>query len=167
MTNTLEVLPLSREAFAPFGDVIEDDERDFFPINNGMADRYHALADVQLAGDDAQAIISLVNSRQFQMPRRVDHMEHHPLGSQAFIPLDSSPFILVVAAAGDEPASNDLHAFVTNGRQGINYHRGTWHHVLLTPYGATRFICVDRAGSGNNCIDFFIAEDQQLSLELP
>ena len=167
MIKSLEILPLSRDAFAPFGDVIEDDQRDFFPINNGMADRYHALAEVQLAGDDAQAIISLVNSRQFQMPRKVDHLEHHPFGSQAFIPLNSSPFIVVVAVAGDEPDGSDLHAFVTNGRQGINYHKGTWHHVLLTPYAAMRFICVDRAGPGNNCIDFFIAEDQQPNLELP
>ena len=167
MTEVLRIAALNRADFAPFGDVIEVDERDSFPINNGMADRFHGLADVQLAGDDPHAIISVVTSRQYQMPRKVDHMEHHPFGSQAFIPLNSSPFIVVVAAAGDEPELSDLHAFVTNGRQGINYHKGTWHHVLLTPYAAMRFICVDRAGPGNNCIDFFFAEDQQLSLELP
>jgi ureidoglycolate lyase len=167
MAEALEISALNRSGFAPFGDVIEVDERDSFPINNGMAERFHGLAEVQLAGDDARAIISVVASRQYQMPRKVDHLEHHPYGSQAFIPLNSSPFIVVVAVAGDEPVGRDLHAFVTNGRQGINYHKGTWHHVLLTPYAAMRFICVDRAGSGNNCIDFFFAEDQQLNLELP
>ena len=167
MAEALEIVALNRKGFAPFGDVIEVDERDSFPINNSMADRFHGLADVQLVGDDARAIISVVSSRQYQMPRKVDHMEHHPFGSQAFIPLNSSPFIVVVAAAGAEPGIGDLHAFVTNGRQGINYHKEIWHHVLLTPYAAMRFICVDRAGSGNNCIDFFFAENQQPNLELP
>lgn len=167
MPESLRIEPLTREAFSPFGDVIEFEGRDSFPINKGMADRYHSLADVELGGDDSTAIVSLVASKKFDMPRQLDHLEYHPLGSQAFIPLDSSPFILVVTSACEQPDLNGLRGFVTNGRQGINYHLGTWHHVLLTPYAATRFICVDRAGPGDNCIDFFIPESEQLLLELP
>jgi len=93
MAESMTIQPLTREAFAPFGDVVEFEGREFFPINNGMADRYHALADVELGGEQARATISLVASRQFDMPRRVDHLEYHPLGSQAFLPLDLSPFV--------------------------------------------------------------------------
>ena len=167
MVDTLQIQPLTRDSFAPFGDVVEFEGNEFFPINNGMADRYHALADVELSGEQSRACISLVASRRFEMPRRVDHLEYHPLGSQAFLPLDSSSFIVVVGAAADEPDLTELQAFVTNGRQGINYHLGTWHHVLLTPYAEMRFICVDRAGPGNNCIDHHIPELQQPLLELP
>jgi ureidoglycolate lyase len=167
MDNKLVVQPLSSAGFAAFGDVIEFEGHDSFPINKGMADRYHALADIELAGERAHAIISLVDSRKFELPRKVDHLEHHPLGSQAFLPLDSSPFIVVVCPAGREPELDKLQAFVTNGRQGINYRLGTWHHVLLTPYAAMRFICVDRSGPGDNCIDFFIPESAQRLLELP
>ena len=43
---------------------------------------------------------------------------------------------------------------------------GTWHHVLLTPYAPMRFVCVDRAGPGDNCIDFNIPEPDQPLLQL-
>jgi len=167
MAEPMIIQPLTREAFAPFGDVVEFEGRDFFPINYGMADRYHALADIELVGKQARGIISLVASRQFDMPRRVDHLEHHPLGSQAFLPLDASPFIVVVCPAAPEPDLGQLQAFVTNGKQGINYRLGTWHHVLLTPYASMRFVCVDRAGPGNNCIDYHIPESERPLLHLP
>jgi ureidoglycolate lyase len=167
MADALVIQPLTSAGFSAFGDVVEFEGHDSFPINKGMADRYHELAEVELSGDQARAIISLVDSHKFDMPRRVDHLEHHPLGSQAFLPLDSSPFIVVVCAAAETPDLNSLEAFVTNGRQGINYHLGTWHHVLLTPYSPMRFICVDRAGPGDNCTDFFIPESDRPLLELP
>lgn len=166
MTDAIALQPLTREAFAPFGDVVEFEGRDCFPINDGMADRYHALAAIELGGEQARGIISLVASRQFDMPRRVDHLEHHPLGSQAFLPLDVSPFIVVVCPAAPEPDLGQLQAFVTNGKQGINYRLGTWHHVLLTPYAPMRFVCVDRAGPGDNCIDYHIPESEQPVLQL-
>jgi len=167
MPETMNIQPLTHEAFAPFGDVVEFEGSDSYQINNGMADRYHALADVELGGEQSRATISLVVSRQFDMPRKVDHLEYHPFGSQAFLPLDSSPFIVVVCPAAADPDLGQLRAFVTNGRQGINYRLGTWHHVLLTPYASMRFICVDRAGPGNNCIDHLIPEAVQPLLHLP
>jgi ureidoglycolate lyase len=167
MSEAMTIQPLTREAFAPFGDVVEFEGGDSFPINNGMADRYHDLAAVELGGEQSRAIISLVASHQFDMPRRVDHLEYHPFGSQAFLPLDSSPFIVVVSPAADDPDLDELRAFVTNGKQGINYHLGTWHHVLLTPYAPMRFICVDRAGPGHNCVDHHIPESEQPLLKLP
>jgi len=171
MARVLEIKPLTSAVFAPFGDVIEFEGNASYPINNGMADRYHALAHVELGGDDARAVVSLVASKKFELPRKVDHMEFHPHGSQAFIPLDASPFIVVVSAAGSAVGSTpdvaELHAFVTNGKQGINYHAGTWHHVLLTPYAAMRFICVDRDSPDDNCVDFHIPVADQPLLELP
>lgn len=165
--ESLGIQPLTRAAFAPYGDVIETDDRDSFFINKGMAERFHALAKIEAPGEDAGAIISLVKSRQYDMPRKLDHVEHHPLGSQAFIPLDETPFIVVVGETGESPRPENFHGFITNGKQGINYHPGTWHHVLLTPYAAMTFLCVDRSGPGNNCIDHFFDEDQQRVLALP
>ena len=163
---SLDLKPLTRAGFAAFGDVIESDARDSFLINHDMAERFHELASVDLRGEDARAIISLVNSRKYEMPRKVDHVEYHPLGSQAFVPLCDSPFIVVVAPAGEVPDGSRLAAFVTNGQQGVNYLCGTWHHVLLTPYSAMTFLCIDRAGKGNNCIDYFFDEDEQRLLAL-
>ena len=163
----LAVLSLTQAAFAPYGDVIESEGRESYFINNGMAERFHALARVETKGNNAYPVISLVKSKKFELPRKVDHVEHHPLGSQAFLPIDATPFVVVVAKAGKAPTPDQLQAFVTNGRQGINYHAGTWHHVLLTPYAAMDFLCVDRAGEGNNCIDHFFDEDQHRELLIP
>ena len=165
--EALEIQPLTQAAFAPYGDVIESDERESFFINNDMAERFHALAWIEAAGEDAGTIISLVKSSKYQMPRKLDHVEHHPLGSQAFVPLDETPFIVVVGKAGESPQPEDFQGFITNGKQGINYHPGTWHHVLLIPYAAMTFLCIDRAGPGDNCIDRFFDEDQQRVLALP
>lgn len=162
----LRIEPLTQTNFSPFGEVIESADRDSFLINNGMAERFHALARVDIKGDDAHPVISLVKSQQYHLPRKVDHIECHPLGSQAFVPLDQTRFVIVVAKAGNPPQAHDLTAFITNGHQGINYHTGTWHHVLLTPYAAMNFICIDRTGSGNNCIDHYFEENQQYELQI-
>ena len=167
MAEPITVEPMTAEGFAPFGDVVEFGANDFYPINNGMADRYHALARVVANGEDANAVISLVKSRQFDLPRVLDHMEYHPLGSQAFLPLDKTPFVVVVARAGEQPELSEVKAFITDGSQGINYHPGTWHHVLLTPFAEMNFICVDRDGAGNNCIDFPISPAQQREILIP
>jgi len=163
----IDIQPLSGVGFAAYGDVIETDMRESFFINNGMAERFHALAKVEATGKDAGVIISLVKSSQYDMPRKLDHVEHHPLGSQAFFPLDETPFIVVVGKAGESPQAEDFEGFITNGKHGINYHPGTWHHVLLTPYAAMTFLCIDRTGPGNNCIDHFFEEGQQRVLALP
>ncbi len=167
MSDLLDVKPLTQADFAPFGEVVESEGRDSYFINNGMAERFHALARVDTKGEGSYPVISLVKSKKFNLPRSVDHVEHHPLGSQAFLPLDQTPFIVVVAKAGEAPESEELHAFVTNGKQGINYHAGTWHHVLLTPYAAMDFICVDWVGEGNNCIDHHFDESRQKPLAIP
>ncbi len=167
MNVQLAVEPLTRAEFAPFGDVIESVDRDSYLINNGMAERFHALARVETKGEAFNPVISLVKSKRFELPRKVDHVEYHPLGSQAFIPLDQTPFVVVVTNPGKDPMPEDLKAFVTNGRQGINYHAGTWHHVLLTPYAAMDFICVDWEGGANNCVDHFFDQSRQRQLCIP
>jgi ureidoglycolate lyase len=78
-------------------------------------------------------------------------MERHPLSSQAFVPLSAAPFVVIVAQPGPEPQARDLHAFITNGRQGVNFRRGTWHHPLLARGGVSDFIVIDRGGPGDDC----------------
>ena len=42
--SSLAVKPLTQGDFAAFGDVVESEGRDSYLINNGMAERFHALA---------------------------------------------------------------------------------------------------------------------------
>ncbi len=162
----IPVTPLTAEKFQQYGDVIECREKPSFQINYGMADRHHALAIVDVIDGNGYPIISLVESQKYQLPQRVKVVERHPLGSQAFIPRDKTPFIVVVAKAGDQLEANQLEAFITNGEQGINYHAGVWHGLLLTPFDAMSFICVDRDGSDENCEEHHFSEQDQYTLDI-
>lgn len=162
----LSVEPLTREAFAPYGDVIEHQGRDFFHINDGMVERYHNLAKVDVHEEGGRPLISILLAKQNEFPVTVKFVEHHPLSSQAFIPMDENPFMVVVAKAGEAVNPGDLRAFVTNGKQGVNYHRRVWHHVLLVPNRPMQFIVVDRGGPGENCTEFWFEESDQRVLEL-
>ncbi|MDH1927740.1 ureidoglycolate lyase [Pseudomonas sp. GD03696] len=162
--RTLMIEPLTKEAFAQFGDVIETDDSDHFMINNGSTMRFHKLATVETAEPEDKAIISIFRADAQDMPLTVRMLERHPLGSQAFIPLLGNPFLIVVAPVGDAPVSGLVRAFRSNGRQGVNYHRGVWHHPVLTIEKRDDFLVVDRSGSGNNCDEHYFTEEQMLIL---
>jgi ureidoglycolate lyase len=152
----LAVEPLTRTAFAPFGDVIESEGRAHYPINAGTAERYHDLATVDVAASGGRPLISLCRAHPVGLPLTLRLMERHPLSSQAFIPLSGTPFLVVVAPAG-ELRLESLRAFRSNGRQGVNYHPGTWHHPLIALERVSDFLIVDRSGEGENCDEVPIA----------
>jgi ureidoglycolate lyase len=119
LDRALAAEPLTAEAFAAFGDVIEA-EGASFPINDGMCDRFHDLARMEFTGQGARSGISLGTSRPFPLPHVFDLVERHPLGSQAFVPMTEDPFLVVVAAdEGGRPGRP--RAFLTSGAQGVNY----------------------------------------------
>jgi ureidoglycolate lyase len=165
-SKTLELMPLTHEAFVSFGDVIEYEGRDFFHINNKMVERYHDLARVDTQESGGRTLISWLRANPNTFPSTVKFVERHQLSSQAFIPLDTNPFVVVVAPRGDTVKVSDLRAFVTNGRQGVNYHRGVWHHVLLVPRRAMQFIVVDRGGPERNCDEFWFGEEERPMLKV-
>ncbi|OON42222.1 ureidoglycolate hydrolase [Izhakiella australiensis] len=144
----LKVLPLTREAFSPYGDVIETAGNDYFHINDGAVERYHDLAKVDILKQD-RALISINRAQPATLPIVISLLERHPLGSQAFIPLNGEPFVVIVACGDSEPDPDTLRAFISNGQQGINYRRNVWHHPLFAWQKQTDFLTVDRAGQDN------------------
>ncbi|EXU82394.1 ureidoglycolate hydrolase [Brucella melitensis 548] len=152
--ETLTVEPLTKEAFAPFGDVIEVEGAQLRLINNGTTERYHDLARVEAAGTQTRALINIFRGQSFAAPIDIMMMERHPFGSQAFIPLNGRPFLVVVAEdAGAGPARP--RAFLARGDQGVNYLRNIWHHPLLALEQKSDFLVVDRAGREDNLEEYF------------
>lgn len=155
--RTLVAERLTREAFAPFGQVIEADGAQHYPINAGNCERYHDLARIELGGVHARPLISILKSRAFSLPYTLTMVERHPLGSQAFYPLSHHPFLVIVAPAeGDVPGTP--RAFVTSPGQGVNIAMNTWHGVLTPLDAEAEFLCVDRGGEGNNLEEYPFAE---------
>lgn len=147
----IRTVPLTAEAFAPFGDVLDcagDPDR---MINAGLCGRYHDRARLEFG--DGRAGISLFNAEPRRLPYTLDLLERHPEGSQAFLPMTEHPFLVCVAPdAGGRPGVP--LAFLTAPGQGVNFARGTWHGVLTPLHGPGLFAVVDRIGEGANLEEF-------------
>jgi ureidoglycolate lyase len=142
---------LTRAAFAPFGEVIEASEAaHHFPINAGNTERYHDLARID-PGPAGRPVVSIFRGQPRALPFRVTMLERHPLGSQAFMPLNGRPYLVVVAPPGEAVGTGDLRVFLAQGWQGVNYAAGTWHHPLLALGEVSDFLVIDRDGPGPNC----------------
>ncbi|MDH3452674.1 MAG: ureidoglycolate lyase [Gammaproteobacteria bacterium] len=166
-TYTLIAEPLTRDGFAPFGDVIEAAGARHFSINAGAMERFHDLARVDVSGAEGRAAISIARCTEPTVPPvRVSLIERHPLGSQAFMPLSDAPFLIVVAPPGEAIAPSELKAFVSNGAQGINYHRGVWHVPLMAMQTGQEFIVVDRTGPDANCDERELGATDQILVKL-
>ncbi|WP_159837968.1 ureidoglycolate lyase [Burkholderia sp. 8Y] len=162
--KTLAIEPLTRTAFEPFGDVIELEGAKQIPINLGTTIRFHDLCKVDVTDEGGRTLVNLFRGQPRVLPFEVKMMERHPLGSQAFIPLDERPYLVVVAPAGELDESK-IRAFVTRGWQGVNYAKGVWHHPLIALGKVSDFIIVDRGGDGLNLNEQDLRESLWLNEE--
>jgi ureidoglycolate lyase len=138
----IPIQPLTRDAFAPFGDVVDIEGGSAITINEGFAERVNGLAKVDIAGETGVVNVSLFTAKVRPQPMSIRMMERHPHGSQMFYPLQDSQWLIVVCDDPHEAAS--YRAFRAGGRQGVNYARNVWHHPLLVLADGERFMVVDR-----------------------
>ncbi|SEO12360.1 ureidoglycolate lyase [Gemmobacter aquatilis] len=140
--------PLTPEAFAPFGDVLDATGAPDRMINQGLCGRFHDRAKLDF-GAEGRAGLSIFKAEPRRFPYRLDLVERHPDGSQAFMPMTADPFLVIVAP--DEGGSPGRpRAFLTNGAQAINFHRNTWHGVLTPLAAPGLFAVLDRIGATPN-----------------
>jgi ureidoglycolate lyase len=64
--------------------------------------------------------------------------------------MGQNPYLIVVSPAGEFDINN-IEVFIANANQGVNYHKGTWHHFCLALNSESDFLVVDRGGAGDNC----------------
>lgn len=148
--SPLYVEPLSRTAFAPFGDVIDIDDAHHYPINGGTCERFHDLARVDVDDGGGHTLINVFRGQRRALPITIQMLERHPLGSQAFMPLSERRYLVVVAPPGELDPSR-VRCFLAASRQGVSYAKGVWHHPLLALDSVSDFIVIDRGGPGPNC----------------
>lgn len=151
MSRQLPIHPLTSEAFAPYGDVIEADPATRRFINNGTTERFHRLAAAEAEG--AGVIISLFRGQPRQFPYEIGMMERHPFGSQSFSPLSDRPFLVAVSDDADG-RPGEPKVFLARGGQGVNYRRNVWHHPLMAIGAVSDFLVVDRDRPETNLQEF-------------
>ena len=155
MSALLTLEPLTREAFAPYGDVIEVSGEPDKLINQGMCGRFHDLAKLDFGS--GRAGISLFDAQARHFPYSVDMMERHPEGSQAFIPLSGVPMIISVAK-DNSGKPGQPRAFLSEPHQSINIHRNTWHGVLAPVEREGQYIVIDRIGDTPNLEEYYFQD---------
>ena len=156
----IKITPINAKKFAPFGDIIALKDRPDRLINQDLCGRHHDLAKLDF-GPDGRAGISLFDAQPRPLPYRLDMMERHPLGSQAFLPLHENPFLVIVAEDEDDRPQYP-HAFITQAGMGINYHKNIWHGVLTPLRSPGLFAVIDRIGDGNNLEEHWFDQNYEV-----
>jgi len=147
--------PLTPKSFALYGEVIDTQSAatQSFKINYGLTTRFHDMATIDVSANQGRAGFSIFQAQKTHLPHRVKVMEYHPCGSQLFYPLCDARFLILVAPAAERLDVNKLELFISNGKQGVNYHKGTWHHYLLPLEDKAEFIVIDRIADDKNCVE--------------
>ena len=166
MTNlVIKPKPINKENFKKFGDMITTDDIKPLEINDGYAKRYDGIANLDAKKDNGESIISIFSALKRSFPMKIDMMEKHPLGSQAFIPMKETTFLAFVAPQGDKPDLKKIESFIIPRGIGINYKPGTWHFPLISTENMN-FLVIDRkGGTGNNLIIHSFKKNEKISLK--
>ena len=142
---------INKENFSKFGDMISTNNIKPININNGYAKRFDDIANLNTSKDNGETTISIFSALKREFPMKVDMMEKHPLGSQAFIPMKETTFLILVAPQGDKPDLKKIESFIIPPGIGVNYNPGIWHFPLISTEDMN-FLVVDRKGSGKNLV---------------
>ena len=151
MKITIKPKPITKENFSKFGDMITTDDIKPLEINNGYAKRFDGIANLDTSKDNGETIISIFSALKRSFPMKIDMMEKHPLGSQAFIPMKETTFLVFVAPEDNKLNLNKVESFIVPPGIGVNYNPGIWHFPLISTENMN-FLVVDRKGFGDNLI---------------
>ena len=142
---------ITKKKFSKFGELINTKNKKPIIINNGYAKRFHDLGKINTSSKKGNPIISIFSAKKRSFPMKIDMMEKHPLGSQAFIPMKETVFLVFVAPKGKKPDIKKIKSFIVPKQTGINYKPGIWHFPLISNKNMN-FLVIDRKGKGNNLI---------------
>ena len=143
--------PITKENFSKYGDVITTKDIKPLEINDGYAKRFDGIANLDTSIDGGETTICIFSALKRSFPMKINMMEKHPLGSQAFIPMQETTFLVLVAPKGSKPNINEIESFIVPPHIGVNYNPGIWHFPLISTKDMN-FLVVDRKGSGDNLV---------------
>ena len=154
---------ITRKNFKKFGDLICTKKIRPININNGYAKRFDNLCKINTSLRKGNTIVSIFSAKKRKFPMSIKMMEKHPLGSQAFIPMNETKFFVFVAPKGKKPNINSIKSFLVPKQTGINYKPGIWHFPLISTKNMN-FLVIDRKGMGNNLV-IYNFKNEKISLK--
>lgn len=164
--RTIKPEVLTAEAFKPFGAVIEArNDSAWRAINGGTCRKYEALAAIDCSADGGRPVVHIYHAVPVPAPIVLRGFERHVLGSQTFMPLDNRPWLVVVALPGPFDPAN-VRVFRAEGRQGVHFNRGTWHHFCLALGRQSAFLVIDRDADEVDCDEIDLAAADLIAIAL-
>jgi ureidoglycolate lyase len=160
----IKPISLNKANFKEYGEVISIEKSDSITINNGFAQKYYNLCNMDANDKNGVATLHLYLGKKREFPLQINMMEKHPHFSQTFMPRSNTPFLAVVALGDEKPDLKTLIVFKTNGNQGVFYKKGIWHFPLIALEDNEQFIVIDRNDLGKeenkvvDCIEIDIEE---------
>lgn len=148
MSARIQIQPMDAQAFKPFGDVLDCAGNPDKIINQGLCGRFHDRARLDF-GANGRAGLSLFQAEPRALPLKLEMVERHPDGSQAFVPMSWHPFLVIVAPESQDGPDTPL-AFETQPGQAVNFRPNTWHGVLCPLHKPGIFAVIDRIGDTPN-----------------
>ena len=142
---------ITRKNFQKYGDLISVKKKKSVNINDGYAKRFDNLCKINTSSKKGKTIMSIFSAKKRKFPMNIKMMEKHPLGSQAFIPMSETTFLVFVAPKSKKPNIKKIKSFIVPKQTGINYKPGIWHFPLISSKNMN-FLVIDRKGIGNNLV---------------
>ena len=142
---------ITRKNFQKYGDLISVKKKKSININDGYAKRFDNLCRINTSSKKGKTIMSIFSTKKRKFPMNIKMMEKHPLGSQAFVPMNETTFLVFVAPKGKRPNTKKIESFIVPKQTGINYKPGIWHFPLISSKNMN-FLVIDRKGIGNNLV---------------
>ena len=155
---------ITHKNFKKFGDLISTKKIRPININNGYAKRFNNLCKINTSSKKGNTIVSIFSAKKRKFPMSIKMMEKHPLGSQAFIPMNETKFFVFVAPKGKKPNINRIKSFLVPKQTGINYKPGIWHFPLISTRNMN-FLVIDRKGIGNN-LKIYNFKNEKISFKI-
>ena len=142
---------ITHKNFKKFGELISAIKKKPININNGYAKRFNNLCKINTSTKKGSTIMSIFSAKKRKFPMTIRMMEKHPLGSQAFIPMNETTFLVFVSPRGKKPNVKKIESFIVPKQMGVNYKPGIWHFPLISKKNMN-FLVIDRKGKGNNLV---------------
>jgi ureidoglycolate hydrolase len=168
--TTITAIPLTREAYKPYGSVIgADDALPWKPANMGTSRRFNHLADVEnLRADKAKLNLCVFSTTALKTEAlEMKLLEKHAHSTQVFLPMHASGRYLVIVCGGDDkPDLSTLGVFIAEGPQGISYYPGVWHYPMTSLGDPIDFAClVYEDGTREDCTVHQLDESIEILFE--